>query len=155
MSFVHTEEPSIVYMTDDQILSVNSTSEEVLQFVCNATGTPHLELTWAHNGMTIEENDNRHLVKNEVSTNSMLTVIYSVLTISDPTLTDTGTISCKASISFQKDNSTTTNTGAVRTISEKLERELIVLGMHKCNHTVSMCMTIKLSLMTTQHIYLI
>lgn len=135
--FVHTEEPSIVYMTHDQILSVNSTIGEVLQFVCNATGTPHLELIWAHNGMTIPENDKRRIVKNEVSTNGMLTVIYSVLTISDPTLTDTGTISCEASISFRKDNSTTTNTGAVRTISEKLERELIVLGMY----TVSMCMT--------------
>lgn len=127
-------------MTDDQILSVNSTSEQVLQFVCNATGTPHLELIWAHNGVTIQENDKRHLVKNEVSTNSMLTILYSVLTISDPTLTDTGTISCEASISFKKDNSTTSRTSAVRTISEKLERELIVLGMYKCMYSVSISM---------------
>lgn len=111
-------------MTDDQILSVNRTSEQVVQFVCNATGTPNLKLIWIHNGMTIHENDKKYFVQNEVYTSSTLSVIYSVLNISDPSLTDTGTIVCEASISFN----TTLNIGVIRTISEKLEREVIVLG---------------------------
>ena len=115
-------------MTDDQILSISNVSEKVTQqFICNATGTPALEITWKHNDKKIGT-DKKYSIRKEVSIdNDHLTAVHSVLTINDPALTDSGTVVCVASISFRSDGPNNLDPSRTTT-SVDLERGLIVLG---------------------------
>ena len=128
-------------MTDNQILSVSNVSEKVtLQFICNATGTPALEVTWKHNDKEIKRSDKKYSVTKGVSINNdHLTVVHSVLTINDPALTDSGTVVCVASISFRSDGPNNLDPSRMTT-SVDLERGLIVLGELCYSASLQVCM---------------
>ena len=108
----------ITYMTDD-IIPFISTATDV-EFVCNATGSPNLIVTWFHKDKKIVPNE-KYSVESDTSTDA---TIHSRLTIKNAEITDSGSVTCMASITFQADSD-----GAEEdTLSRSRTAQLVVLG---------------------------
>ena len=125
--YAHAEQPTILYMTEDQILVVPPNTSEAItqQFTCNATGTPNLEIVWKHKGRLIQENQKYSIEMDDVATNSPLMTLHSVLTIRNPAIIDSGPVSCEAVIRYRKDSA---NVNSSISIIENVTSSLIVLG---------------------------
>ena len=121
--FIFAEEPTVQYMTGDQIPFLPSSSQPDAVFTCNATGTPNLAVTWKHNNKEIISSDNKYSIA-EVRTAG----VSSVLMIKGARLTDSGNVTCEASVSYINDRGNDSNTNAMKTISEALSRKLVILG---------------------------
>ena len=121
--FIYADEPTVQYMTGDQVPFLPSSSQPDAVFTCNATGTPNLAVRWKHNNKEIISSDNKYSIA-EVRTAGM----SSVLTIKGVRLTDSGNVTCDASVSYINDRGNDSHTNAMRTISETLSRKLVVLG---------------------------
>ena len=129
-------------MTEDQILVVpHNTSEPITQqFTCNATGAPNLQVFWRHENSSIQTDNEKYSIKTEnVSTNHLLTTLHSVLTIKDPSLTDSGSVTCEAGIRYRKD-SDFPNVNNLATATEIAKRNLVVLGELETTYTTH-CMS--------------
>ena len=124
-------------MTEDQILVVpHNTNESITQeFTCNATGAPNLHIYWRHKNSLIQTNTEKYSIETtNVTTNSLLITLHSVLTIKDPSLTDSGNVTCAAGIKYRKDSDfANVNNLIIITASEK--RDLVVLGELKNVHS--------------------
>jgi hypothetical protein len=124
------EEPTILYMTEDQILVVPpNTSEPITQqFTCNATGAPNLEIVWKHKDRLIRRSNEKYSIKTDnVTTNTPLMALHSVLTIRDPAIIDSGPVTCEAGIRYRKDSENSANDDNFITTIESATRHLIVL----------------------------
>ena len=118
-------------MTEDQILVVPPNTSDPLtqQFTCNATGTPNLEIVWKHKDRLIRRNNEKYSIKtDDVTPNSSLITLHSVLTIRDPEIIDSGPVSCEARIRYRKDSENSANDDNFITTIESATRHLIVLG---------------------------
>ena len=118
-------------MTEDQILVVPPNTNEPItqQFTCNATGTPNLEIVWKHKGRLIRRSNEKYSIKTDnVTPNSSLMTLHSVLTIKDPAIIDSGPVTCEAGIRYRKDSENFANDDNFITTIESATRHLIVLG---------------------------
>ena len=115
----------ITYMTDD-IIPFISTATDV-EFVCNATGSPNLIVTWFHNDKKIVPNDKYSVESNR----STAATIHSRLTIKNADLTDSSHVTCVASITFQAD----TDGAEEDALTRSRTAQLVVLG--DCLYSIS------------------
>ena len=136
--YAHAEQPTILYMTEDQILVVppNSSDPITQQFTCNATGAPNLEIVWKHKGRLIQRSNEKYSIKmDDVTPNYPLMTLHSVLTIRAPAIIDSGPVSCEAVIRYRKDSA---NVNSSISIIENVTSSLIVLGERHMMHII-MC----------------
>ena len=126
--YIHTEEPTIQYMSEDQILVVPPNPSEPItqQFTCNATGAPNFEIVWTHKDRMIQGNSEKY--SENASTSTSLMAVHSVLTIKDPGLVDSGPVTCEARISYRQGSADSANEGSFVTTSVTSRSNLVVLG---------------------------
>ena len=117
------ERPVITYMTGDTTVIIHSEELTNITFTCNATGLPDLTVLWYHNGERVVSNEDYSIFESPTDG-----AVSSRLIMSDPRLSDSGTITCRAKVSFRAD--TRNNSRGIETSLAETTRNIIILGMY-------------------------
>ena len=118
-------------MSENQILVVPPNPSEPItqQFTCNATGAPNLEIAWKHKERLIRRNSDKYSIKTDAdSTDTPLMALHSVLTIKDPTIIDSGSVTCGVSIRYREDSEDSANRDNLVTTFVSSRKNLTILG---------------------------
>ena len=128
------ERPVITYMTGDTTAIIHSDESRNITFTCNATGLPDLTVLWYHNGERVVSNEDYSIYESPTDG-----AVSSRLIMRDPQLSDSGTITCIAKISFRAD--TRNDSRSIETSLTETTRNIIILGMYSV-HLLIVCLSI-------------
>ena len=126
-----TEDPLVSFLSGDQMFIVHP-NEPIpsINFSCNATGFPNLQIQWFHNDNLVLL-DNEYFTTENITTpdeNGLTTAVQSNLRAKAPRLANSGKITCQASIVYNREENG--EMGEDADTSNSLSRSLTVLGVY-------------------------